>query len=176
MSEYHIERGDIFYIDKFGFQVGSEQHPGRPGVVVSNHQNNEFSETVEVVYMTTRVKPDLPTHVTVFSTPKISTALCEQITTVSKERFGNYIGRCSDEEMAKIDAALKASLGLHDPEPVVIKKEVEPRLSTRQMKEKIEDLEKQLLSARVMVETYKSVIDSMTDRMMANAAGGRLSA
>ena len=36
---------------------------GRPAVIVSNDKNNAKSNTVEVVYMTTKPKTDLPTHV-----------------------------------------------------------------------------------------------------------------
>ena len=32
---FSIRRSDIFYVHKFGVQVGSEEHTGRPGVVVS---------------------------------------------------------------------------------------------------------------------------------------------
>ena len=35
---------------------GSEQHSDRPAVVVSNNKNNENSNVVEIVYMTTQPK------------------------------------------------------------------------------------------------------------------------
>ena len=70
-----IKRGDIWYIES-GYSVGSEQRAGRPAIVVS-------SGTVEVVYLTTQPKRDLPTHVTISSLSRESTALCEQITSVS---------------------------------------------------------------------------------------------
>ena len=111
-----IRRGDIFYIDRFGFQMGCEQRAGRPGVVVSCRENNRHSETVEVVYLTTAPKADLPTHVTILSSSRESTALCEQVTTVSVERLGNYIGQCTREEMFAIDVALLRSLGINIPE------------------------------------------------------------
>lgn len=37
---FSIKRGDIFYVHKFGIQVGSEEHTGRPGVVVSCDEGN----------------------------------------------------------------------------------------------------------------------------------------
>lgn len=46
------------------------------------------SNTVEVVYMTTKPKTDLPTHVYIESALRPSTLLCEQISTVSEERIG----------------------------------------------------------------------------------------
>ena len=35
-------RGDIYYIEAGGVCVGSEQKPGRPGVIVSNDLGNKF--------------------------------------------------------------------------------------------------------------------------------------
>lgn len=72
----------------------------------------EAYKTDEVVYMTTQPKTDLPTHVTVRSTGRPSTVLCEQVYSVSTERIGTYIGECSDKEMENIDIALMISLQL----------------------------------------------------------------
>ena len=108
-----IKRGEMFYISRGGVSYnGSEQHSDRPAVVVSNDKNNENSNVVEVVYMTTQPKTDLPTHVTVRSTGRPSTVLCEQVYSVSTERIGTYIGECSDKEMENIDIALMISLQL----------------------------------------------------------------
>lgn len=100
MSEiqYHIRRGEIFYISRGTF-YGSEQRPHRPAVIVSNNKNNKNSPIVEVVYLTTQPKNNLPTHCTIRSTGRISTALCEQVHSVAVERIGTYIGKCSDKEM-----------------------------------------------------------------------------
>ena len=108
MSE--IKRGEIYYIERDYRTIGSEQIAGRPAVIVSNEKNNEASATVEVVYLTTQPKADLPTHVTIRGTGKASTALCEQITTVSTERIGSFSGKCSKQEMEAIDTALLISL------------------------------------------------------------------
>ena len=62
--------------------------------------------------MTTQPKTDLPTHVTIRSTGRVSTALCEQVYSVSTERVNNYIGQCTDKEMENIDIALMISLSL----------------------------------------------------------------
>lgn len=106
-----IRRGDIYYVEN-RYAVGSEQRAGRPAVVVSNDMNNQHSTTVEVVYLTTQPKTDLPTHTAVAGLRSPSTTLCEQITTVSVERLGNYCGHVTDAEMEGIDAAMRISLGL----------------------------------------------------------------
>ena len=107
-----MKRGEIYYINSIFNEVGSEQRAGRPAVIVSNDKNNEQSGVVEIVYMTTKPKSDLPTHVFTRSTPTPSTILCEQITTVSKDRVENFIGRLSDTELQLVENALAISLGL----------------------------------------------------------------
>lgn len=96
-----------------GAATGSEQTANRPAVVVSNDIGNRYAPIVEVVYLTTRLKAGLPTHVFIGSARKPSIALCEQIVTVSKGRLARRIGRVTAEEMNNIDKALKKSLGIH---------------------------------------------------------------
>lgn len=110
----NILKGDVFYINKgSGKNTGVEQEDGRPAVIVSNDTGNRHSEHIEVVYLTTKDKKTLPTHTKIISRVP-STALCEQITTVSKERLGDFIRHCTDEEMKAIDKCLKISLALED--------------------------------------------------------------
>jgi len=108
-----IKRGDIWYIER-GNSIGSEQCTGRPAVVVSNDSNNKFSGTIEVVYLTTQPKKDLPTHAIVNSSERKSIAICEQVTTVAVERLGDYKGHVTDEEMADIEAAILVSLDIQN--------------------------------------------------------------
>ncbi|WP_122791406.1 type II toxin-antitoxin system PemK/MazF family toxin [Intestinibacillus sp. Marseille-P6563] len=88
MSTYHY--GDVYYIERFE-TCGSEQYSDRPAVIVSNELNNRYGSTVEIVYLTTQPKEDLPTHVTIYSTGRLSTVLCEQITAVDVSRIKNYL-------------------------------------------------------------------------------------
>ena len=106
-----IRRGDIYYVENHQ-SVGCEQRAGRPAVVVSNDMNNQHSTTVEIDYLTTQPKTNLPTHTAIAGLRSPSITLCEQITTVSVERLGNYCGHVTDAEMEGIDAAMRISLGL----------------------------------------------------------------
>ncbi len=106
-----VMKGDIWFVEKFN-TTGSEQSSGRPAIIVSNDMNNACSSVVEVVYLTTQPKNDLPTHVTIRSMGKPSTALCEQITSVYIDRLGKFYGKVTDEELAKIDIAMQVSLGI----------------------------------------------------------------
>lgn len=112
-----IARGDIFYVNK-GLNNGHEQKAGRPALIVSNDLNNKYSTTVEVVFLTTKAKKPMPTHITIRGrVPSI--ALCEQITTVDKNRLGVFVRCCTREEMKEIDKALAVSLGLKEKEEVL---------------------------------------------------------
>lgn len=116
MQVQQIRRGDIFYVGG-GYTTGSEQHAGRPAIVVSNDKNNEHSSTVEMVYLTTRPKRDMPTHVPISSLSRASIAICEQITTVAIERIGKYHGRVTPAEMSALEEAMMVSLSLNAGRP-----------------------------------------------------------
>lgn len=146
-----IKRGEIWYIEK-GFSVGSEQASGRPAVVISNDLNNTHSPTVEVVYLTTKPKHNLPTHVTIHSLSRISTALCEQITTVAVERIGNYCGRVTADEMEGIEAAVHISLGLQADSDEELDLLSPPVLASR------------LAKVEAMCDLLRQMYDSLLDK------------
>lgn len=131
LNTREVKRGDIFYItysknfnDSYSYDT-----TGRPGVIVSDDHLNRGSEYVEVVYLTTKIKRDMPTHADVFCKSP-STALCETIHTVEKDRIGTYVRTVSDEEMKDIERGLRRSLGMgtldSDMKKVVSVNEAEP--------------------------------------------------
>ena len=125
----NVERGDIFYVESVFNEEGSEQKSGRPAIVVSNDTGNENAPIVSVVYLTTAPKNHQPTHVTIRSSPRISTALCEQVTTVAKTRLGSYMSTCTAAEMEQVGIALEIALGIdfgnQNVKEVVVEKPVE---------------------------------------------------
>lgn len=107
------KRGEIYYINNGNSgQVGSEMKKDRPAIIVSNDANNKHSSVVEVVYLTSKPKKELPTHVTIRSTGRMSVALCEEPTAISTERINNYICKATDDEMEHVDIALMITLGI----------------------------------------------------------------
>lgn len=117
-----MNRGEIYYIfpaSATGNEIKCDK--ARPGVIVSNNSLTHHSGVVEVVFLTTQPKKDMATHVTISATGVGSTALCEQINSVSVQRVGGFAGVCTEEEMAAIDKALLASLGIETP------KDTEPK-------------------------------------------------
>lgn len=109
--ENKVYRGEIYYIHETEIS-GNEQAGGRPGIIISNDVGNEHSPVVIVVYLTTREKKSLPTHVKINTAEKPSTALCEQIETIYKGRIGKYIGQITDTEQKNLDKALAVSIGI----------------------------------------------------------------
>lgn len=109
-----IRRGQIFYA-QLEEGVGSEQEGLRPVLVVQNDIGNLRSRTIIVIPITSMVKNMLPTHVELGRNYGLfleSTALAEQILTLDRCRFGEYIGTIDDMKMLEIDQALKVSLGI----------------------------------------------------------------
>lgn len=106
-------RGDIYFVERMR-SFGSEQWSGRPAIIVSSELNNRSNNVVEVVYLTTQPKRDMPTHIKIQATGTPSTALCEQVHSVDCRRLGRFIAKCSDQELRDIDFALLVSLGLND--------------------------------------------------------------
>lgn len=145
-----IYRGDIFYIMQ-GSYVGSEQKSGRPGIIVSNDLANKHSPNVEVVFLTSQEKKALPTHVEVIARVP-STALCENIQTVSKERLSDFIRSCTTSEMKAIDKALLHSLGIEAPSVVGGTQETE--------------VPKTVSEAEVERNLYKALYEQLLDKVM----------
>lgn len=106
----------------------------RPAVIISNNAGNTFSSVVEIVYLTTQEKTQLPTHVEIESSRLPSVVLCEQIHTVCKERIENYVGKCTKEEMERIDAALAISIGIIRNDPVDAIQQIEAQKQFAELK------------------------------------------
>lgn len=153
-KEPEYKRGDIYYIARSGYAVGSEQEAGRPAIIVSNNLANKHSENVTVVYLTTQPKAELPTHVFINSAQKVSIALCECVVSVSKERIGNYYGQTTREEMKKINEALKIALDLEEKRAEMPQNDVK----RQQAEENTNETEKRLNEAE---SAYKTAMEEV---------------
>ena len=98
--------------------IGHEQGRSRPCVVIQNDVGNRFSSTTIIAPLTdaSHIKTPSPIYVLVKKgdggTTKDSYVLCDQVRTVDQRRFRDVYGTLSPEIMAKVDRALKISLGL----------------------------------------------------------------
>lgn len=114
MNRRNIRRGDIYYTD-LNPVIGSEEGGVRPILIISNDIGNKRSPTVLAAAITSKIKPDLPTHVYIGTECGISensTVMLEQIRTIDKRRLFKYIGHLEDNSMKEIDKAISVSFGL----------------------------------------------------------------
>lgn len=149
-----MRRGEIYFIQRRS-TVGSEIAKARPAVIVSNNVLNATSEVVEVVYLTTAPKKNLPTHVTIKSTGVTSSALCEQIDHVSKTLIDNWLGVCSADEMQAIDRALLLSLGLGE--------QVERGETLERKSAEVTQLTAELAQALAERDRYEKIVDHLLE-------------
>ena len=144
-----VKRGEIYYIAHSKcYATDPSNAAGRPAIIVSSDKLNEHADVVEVVYLTTKEKKLMPTHAEVLC--KIpSTAMCETIYTVNKDRLGDYVRTCTDKEMDAINAGILCSLGISAPTVEVEREEA--------------------ADTPVAVERnlYKSLYENLLDKMMA---------
>ena len=89
----------------------------RPCIVVSNNKANMYSPNVIVVPLTSRNKKPLPTHYTMQPTrlnglKVASTALAEQIITLSKTMIKKVVGKVDEEHIDNINHIIKESISL----------------------------------------------------------------
>ena len=164
-----IKRGQIYWINpsKYRDTIGSVQAPNRPGIIVSNDTGNYHGYTYEVVYLTTAPKKDYPTHVLINSSSAPSTAICEQVTTVSSEQIGHFIGTCTEEEMHEINRCIAISLGLNIEESYEIEEgECEGCETLDELKEEIETLRKQLIQREAKENLLQEMYNNLLKKLM----------
>lgn len=151
------------------------QDTGRPAVIVSNNDINENQNMVEVAYLVEKPNESLPTHAKV-RCHLPSTALCEQVVSVSKDRIDGFIRTCTDEEIEKINKGLSISLGITESDDTMAEKlkELTDSLSEAQrindglrnrIKEEIDyqqELEKQL--SHIETENTDEIIKVAAER------------
>lgn len=159
MNDY-LYRGEIYYIFYDDSSVGSEQRSGRPGIIVSNDQNNRYSSTIEVVYLTTREKKTMPTHIRIETSRLPSTALCEQVFTVDKSRIGDYVGKLTPDEMNEVETGILISLGLDSY--LATANENETEIASTPVDETVKDDEYVAVCAQR--DVYKELLIKMIER------------
>lgn len=111
-----VHKNEVYYAD-LSPVVGSEQGGVRPVLVIQNDAGNKVSPTVIVAAITSRKKKmTMPTHVAITMEvgrlPKNSMAMLEQIRTIDKERFKNYVGVIDKKSAEAIERASLESLGI----------------------------------------------------------------
>ncbi|MBU1105091.1 MAG: type II toxin-antitoxin system PemK/MazF family toxin [Candidatus Riflebacteria bacterium] len=106
-----MNRGEVWWVD-FSPATGGEVKKTRPAAIVSNDSSNRFLNRVQIIPLTTSIERLYPSEAYVFLEGRQIKVMADQITTVSKNRLSNMLGRISVDDLAKIDKAIKIQLAL----------------------------------------------------------------
>jgi mRNA interferase MazF len=106
-----MKRGEVWWVG-FGPSVGGEIQKRRPAVILSNNGSNRFLNRVQVVPLTSNVAKMFSSEARVRIGGKVGKALANQLTTVSKLRLLNRMGRLSPAELKDLERAVRVQLGL----------------------------------------------------------------
>ncbi len=106
-----MKRGEVWWVD-FNPSIGGKIQKIRPAVIISHDASNKVLNRVQVVPVTSKTAKCFPCEAYIEVDRKISKAMADQLTTVSKQRFKTRIGKISEGNMIDLEHAIRIQLDL----------------------------------------------------------------
>ncbi len=110
-------RGEIWDVN-WSPGRGAEQQGTRPALIIQNDRGNSSATyPLTIVASMSRTERDLPLHVRIAPSEEngltdFTDVKCEQLMTIEKSRLIRRRGSINNEELSRVDTALKLSLSL----------------------------------------------------------------
>lgn len=126
MSQRIFNRGEIYWVnledeenkkelkDKKPKPRGAESQKSRPGVVISNQKQNQFSNAVIVALITSQVDKVYPFEVEIVCEGQKSKILTDQVYTIDKNRLGRKMGELKEKQLFALGKGLHIVLELRN--------------------------------------------------------------
>ena len=156
---------EIYYIQSYGNERGSEQRAGRPAIIVSNDKGNQSSSTVEVVYLTTQPKHDLP--LTLLSGPQARRAshFANRFIPLRWRESAIIAESAPKNEMQSVDIALLYHCHLITFAPVekVVERTAPPVVPAAALR----DMEKKLLESEARLSLLQTMYTDLLQQITA---------
>ena len=106
-----MKRREVWWVN-FDPSTGGEIKKKRPAVIISNDASNKFLNRVQVIPLTSKTERIYPSEAVVVFQGEERKAMADQMATVSKKRLFRQADTLSQEDMRKIEEAIKIQLDI----------------------------------------------------------------
>lgn len=190
-----IKRGEIHYVQKV------KGDGALPVLILSSDKRNEDHDYFQVANITTKPHDSNKMHVIITQTSNGTMAgsviTVDNVNSVARERIDypmSYEGRLCDEDMARVEKALRFSLGLdqapalepedtksvepeaaepvkEEPQMEWIKTEEEPQLESEvaALRKELDEVYEKKANLEMTVEIYQEQYEVLLDRVLKKA-------